>query len=316
MISFEIIESSLVIPLYNEESSLPALFSCLSYQSHLPSEIIFVDCDSSDFSLDLIHKFISTFSASINFQTLSLHSSPRSAAAARNFGLIHASHTTVFFLDCGVNLFPDSFYLLYHYFEPSSIFMQSICTFLTYPFQSPFELAVCSSTYGFLSPKPSVALSLCAKDSFIKIGAFDPLLVSGEDQELRSRYKELFGNSLPCLFIPLIEYSSFKRTFSSYLRKQIYYQRSTYSSKKRRMYFRVCLFFAFLLVLFSLFSGFFYILALAFSIAFCFFSFFSPFLRSKSSLHFFSTKFFLLSILYSFVISFARNFVNLFYLLK
>ena len=252
---FDIIESSLVIPLYNEESTLPELFSSLNYQSHIPSEIIFVDCDSTDSSIALINRFIISLPSSINIQILSLNFSPRSAAAARNFGLNHASHQFVFFLDCGVLLFPDSLHLLYRYFQPTSIFTQSICTFLTYPFQSPFELAVCSSTYGFLSSRPSVALSLCAKDSFINIGAFDPLLVSGEDQELRSRYKSLFGSSLPCIFIPLIEYSTFNRSFSSYLRKQIHYQRSTHISKHRRMYFRLFFFFTVLFVVYSLFSG-------------------------------------------------------------
>ena len=137
MISFDIIESSLVIPLYNEESTLPGLFSCLNYQSHIPSEIIFVDCDSTDSSIALINRFIISLPSSINIQILS-PSSPRSAAAARNFGLNNASHEFVFFLDCGVLLFPDSLHLLYRYFQPTSIFTQLFALFF-YPSQSPLN---------------------------------------------------------------------------------------------------------------------------------------------------------------------------------
>ena len=307
MIYSNLHDSSLVIPVLNEEDTLPHLFLSLKAQSILPREIIFVDCCSTDNSLSLIHQFICSSHGDLSVLQLTLPTSHRSAAAARNHGLIHASYEYVFFLDCGVQLFPDSFHLLYSSFNRSHIFLQSLCTFLTYPFQRPFQFSVCSSTYGYLAVKPSIAFSLCAKSKFCQFGAFNPSLVSGEDQELRARYRTTHRSSLPCSSQSLIEYSTFTKSLIEYINKQIYYQSSTFVVTSTKSRFRLLALLVLLLSLLSVYLGYIY---LPFSILIFFFiySFISPFLRSKTAIHFLLSSKPFVSVFYALLISLSRNF--------
>ncbi|MBR1387676.1 MAG: glycosyltransferase family 2 protein [Alloprevotella sp.] len=89
---------SIVIPFYNRAKWLPATLASLSDLLTWPVELIFVDNQSTDLSVQLIERFMADNSQSA--ASVRLLSEPkRGAAAARNCGLHAATRPYVFFFD-------------------------------------------------------------------------------------------------------------------------------------------------------------------------------------------------------------------------
>lgn len=97
---------TIVIPVYNRAHTLPRLFASLKAQNYRPLEIIFVDNNSTDTSLDTCRRF-SEASCEQDFEVRTLHEPTPGAAAARNHGLQHAKGEFISFFDSDDEMSPD-----------------------------------------------------------------------------------------------------------------------------------------------------------------------------------------------------------------
>jgi glycosyltransferase involved in cell wall biosynthesis len=95
---------SVIIPTLNEEKNIPILLESIITQSYRSFEIIIIDGESKDRTLELAQTY-QTKTASL--QILS-HSST-SIADQRNFGAAHAQGMYLIFMDADTKLFPDGF---------------------------------------------------------------------------------------------------------------------------------------------------------------------------------------------------------------
>lgn len=103
---------SLIIPTFNEETSLPSWIESFVKQTIYPDELIFVDGGSSDATLRLIEDFQDCAEHVVkiivnNKFNRKFHKGP--IAAARNLAIEEASHDLIVCTDLGCLLSPDWF---------------------------------------------------------------------------------------------------------------------------------------------------------------------------------------------------------------
>lgn len=98
---------SIIIPVHNRAQFLPDLFTSIRQLNERNLEIIFVDNNSTDDSINLLYAFSAQHSSTIN---VSVHTcSKEGACAARNVGLSKAKGEYVYFFDSDDLLSPHFF---------------------------------------------------------------------------------------------------------------------------------------------------------------------------------------------------------------
>lgn len=104
---------SIIVPVYNAESTLHITLKALKEQTYCQTELVFINDCSKDSSLDMINEFVITCD---NKQFLQIkiisHEQNRGVASARNTGLNHAAGDYIYFLDADDSIEPDSIELL------------------------------------------------------------------------------------------------------------------------------------------------------------------------------------------------------------
>lgn len=95
---------SLIIPVYNAETTLAAMFQSLSAQSFRDFDVVFVDDGSTDRTPELLRDFV----AESGTQCRIVRQENRGVAAARNQGLTAVSGDYVGFVDADDRLEPDA----------------------------------------------------------------------------------------------------------------------------------------------------------------------------------------------------------------
>jgi len=172
---------SLVIPLRNEEQSLPRLLETILQQTFQPSEIILVDGGSSDSTIELARR-----AAESNPKVRVIEAGPATPGRGRNVGIAAASYEWVALTDAGNRLEPTWLEQLvsavqvnpptevvYGNFEPVVDSWFTRCAALAY--LPPKEERPSGSMRG-----PFIASSLLRRDVWQRINGF-PDLRAAED---------------------------------------------------------------------------------------------------------------------------------------
>lgn len=97
---------SIIVPVYNRAHTLPRLFASLQAQLYRPLEIVLVDNNSTDTSLEICQAF-SQANASDELSIQVIQENTPGAAAARNKGLSIAKGEFVSFFDSDDEMSPD-----------------------------------------------------------------------------------------------------------------------------------------------------------------------------------------------------------------
>lgn len=97
---------SIIVPVYNRAHTLPRLFASLQAQLYRPLEIVFVDNNSTDTSLEICQAFAQA-NASDELSIQVTQGKTPGAAAARNKGLSIAKGEFVSFFDSDDEMSPD-----------------------------------------------------------------------------------------------------------------------------------------------------------------------------------------------------------------
>jgi glycosyltransferase involved in cell wall biosynthesis len=95
------VQVSLVIPLRNEEASVPALLESIDRQTRPPDQVVVVDAGSTDGTLEMLRRRPAGSPLTV------LERSELYPGTARNVGVEAARHEWVAFTDGGVRLEPD-----------------------------------------------------------------------------------------------------------------------------------------------------------------------------------------------------------------
>jgi glycosyltransferase involved in cell wall biosynthesis len=97
---------SIIVPVFNREDHLPSMLKSIEEQSYRPIELILVDNDSTDRSMELLHRFQADFHDGF-LKVLVYKELKRGANAARNTGLAMATGDYLMFFDSDDFMYPD-----------------------------------------------------------------------------------------------------------------------------------------------------------------------------------------------------------------
>lgn len=181
---------SLVIPLRNEEESLPRLLKTIQQQTLKPEEIVLVDGGSTDSTLELARR-----AAESESRIHVIEAGPATPGRGRNVGIEAAANEWVALTDAGNRLDPNwlkhlvaqveadpSADVIYGNFEPVIDSWFTRCAALVY--LPPTEMRT-----GGMMRGPSVVSALLRRDVWRKLGGF-PDLRAAEDLVFMSGIQE------------------------------------------------------------------------------------------------------------------------------
>lgn len=117
---------SIVVPVFNRETQLPATLKSLEEQDYRPLQVVLVDNASTDGSLKVCEDFAREHSSD-NFEILVVTENKPGAAAARNCGLDHCRADVVTFFDSDDEMSPDFVSTMYHALKSHSSNDLAIC---------------------------------------------------------------------------------------------------------------------------------------------------------------------------------------------
>jgi glycosyltransferase involved in cell wall biosynthesis len=100
---------SVIVPIYNVETYLPAFLSSLTSQTYKQLEIILIDDGSTDHCYSIYEEWCIR-----DKRILVFHIPNGGVSAARNYGLQHATGEYIAFADADDLLHPNMYQLLYH----------------------------------------------------------------------------------------------------------------------------------------------------------------------------------------------------------
>lgn len=97
---------TIVIPVYNREKIVSATLNCVAAQTYRPLNLILVDNNSTDTSLQVLREFMEANQAP-DFRITVLQETTPGACAARNCGLMAAKSEWIMFFDSDDLMTPD-----------------------------------------------------------------------------------------------------------------------------------------------------------------------------------------------------------------
>ena len=179
---------SVVIPAFNEEKLLPLLLESLDNQSYIDFEVILVDANSTDRTIEEAKNYIKKLSLTI-FST-----DEKNVSASRNFGASKAKGEFLFFIDADNYVHPaflkDVSRLLekgYQMIVPSIVPDSKNALY-------KFAYKVTNSLV-YIGEKVHLSFStggnmVIAKEVFEKLHGFDKTIFVGEDHDIVERARK------------------------------------------------------------------------------------------------------------------------------
>lgn len=206
---------SVIIPVYNEIDTLPALVRALFGQTAQPSEIIFVDSGSSDGTVEYLNSLSSASTVLkivMNFGGL--------PGGNRNVGVQASKGSYISFIDAG--MVPDSNWLL----ELSQLSehyecIYGLCHFMS---SSPMGMAVCAASYGLGAKRPVLPGSMFSRNAVLLTGPFNPNLRAAEDKIWIANNRKVFNNYIVATNT-VATYSFFPMSVNAVVKKWWVYQK-------------------------------------------------------------------------------------------
>ena len=161
---------SLVITYHNENYNIEKTLDQLLKQTYKPSEIIFINSDSTDFSYEILQKEIKQLRLKYNIKNYTNLKSPY-PSTSKNLGIQLAKYPFIAFMDCGIkfskNWLKNKIELLN---KSNAEAVISSCKLSGY---NAFDKACVANTYGLNKKNLCLPGSVIKKKIFSKIGYFE-----------------------------------------------------------------------------------------------------------------------------------------------
>lgn len=179
---------SVIIPAYNEELLLPRLLDALTLQTFKDFEVILVDANSSDNSINKAKKFENKLDLKI------LNTKLRNVSSSRNLGAKKAQGENLFFIDAD-NFINSNFLEIVS--RKMKLGYQMIVPSITPDSQSKRYQLAYKTTNMLVSLAKEVNLTFSTggnmvikKELFDQLNGFDATIFVGEDHDLVNRAKK------------------------------------------------------------------------------------------------------------------------------
>lgn len=197
---------SVIIPALNEEVFLPRLLSCLKKQTEKNFEVIVVDGQSQDHTVEKAREYLNQLP---NFQILS--SEKRNVSVQRNMGALQAKGTYLVFFDADIQV-PRGFF---HQLKVAILKKKSVFVTTWVSPDSTLEkdnvMMAVSNIYTEAAKVMDRQFAggyciIIQRDLFFHVGGFDPSIKMGEDHIFSMKCNDA-GIKLTILKEPRIIYS-------------------------------------------------------------------------------------------------------------
>jgi glycosyltransferase involved in cell wall biosynthesis len=183
---------SVIIPALNEEHFLPRLLTALKNQKFMDFEVILVDANSTDKTVEVTKSFSHDFPLQV------VHTASRNISASRNIGASKANGTYLLFIDAD-NYIPHNFL-----YEIAAIMQKPIDMIIpaVVPDSKKFKYKIAYSFVNFLVSASQMARMpfstggnmVIKKSVFNAIHGFDETIFVGEDHDIVGRVRKIDAN--------------------------------------------------------------------------------------------------------------------------
>jgi glycosyltransferase involved in cell wall biosynthesis len=166
------IDISLVIPYYNESSTISETLKRIGNQSFKPKEVIFVNSSSTDKSCEIIDLWIYSQVKNNSIRYLNIISNSTTPSSSKNIGIKKSNYNWIAFMDCGL-FFSHNWLeelvvqLQKNNFKPNII--SGVCQLNGY---TPFDMCAVAQTYGVGTNRICIPGSIVSRDVFDSTGLF------------------------------------------------------------------------------------------------------------------------------------------------
>jgi len=208
---------SIIIPVYNRENELEQTLQSIECQIYRPIELILVDNDSQDQSLEICKKFQDR-NSNLFFHVKVLHEPKKGANAARNAGFMAATGNYALFFDSDDIMYPECISTIAGHlkdeYHPDAIAY-------TFKIRQPNGKSTNRPHYHSIDPADQLIDTListhniCIKKSVMdKIGSWDEGLQRWQDLEFGFRILQHLRNLVWMSDRPMYEVISHKKSIS------------------------------------------------------------------------------------------------------
>jgi len=184
------IDISVVIPYYNESSTIATTLSLIGGQSYKPKEVIFVNSSSTDSSSGIIDLWIENQIDNNHVRYLNINSDSTTPSTSKNIGIKSSNYEWIAFMDCGLvfgnNWLEDQVSeLKKHDFKPNIV--SGVCKLYGY---TAFDLCAVAHTYGVGTNRVCIPGSIVNRDVFNSTGLFLDNMRAGYDRSWQKKTRE------------------------------------------------------------------------------------------------------------------------------
>jgi|TARA_B110000008_G_C16926164_1_gene546797 glycosyltransferase involved in cell wall biosynthesis len=166
------IDISLVIPYYNESSTISKTLNLIDNQSFKPKEVIFINSSSTDNSSEIIDLWIDSQLDRNTINYFNIISNSNTPSSSKNIGIKKSNFDWIAFMDCGLffsqNWLEDQVIQLKKNGFKTNI-VSGVCRLNGY---SSFDMCAVAHTYGVGTNRVCIPGSLVNKEVFDSTGLF------------------------------------------------------------------------------------------------------------------------------------------------
>jgi glycosyltransferase involved in cell wall biosynthesis len=166
------INISLVIPYYNESSTIALTLDLIEKQTFKPKEVIFINSSSTDSSSENIDSWIANQVRKYSIKFFNINSDSKTPSTSKNIGIQYSSYDWIAFMDCGL-VFSDRWlenlvtHLKKNNFRPNIV--SGVCKLNGY---TAFDMCAVAHTYGVGTNRICIPGSLVRREVFETTGLF------------------------------------------------------------------------------------------------------------------------------------------------
>lgn len=243
------IDISVVIPYYNESSTIKTTLELIKDQTYKPKEVIFINSSSTDDSSEIIDLWIGGQSANNKVKYLNINSNSATPSSSKNLGINNSNYEWIAFMDCGLIFSKNWLKVLVaqlqrHDFKPGIV--SGVCKLYGY---TSFDMCAVAHTYGVGTNRVCIPGSIVNRAVFDRTGLFLDNMRASYDRawQKKTRDKNIYRITPDINNVSYIGINFSKSTVDLF-KKIVLYSKPAVNVKKYYTPF-VYIFFAILLVL-------------------------------------------------------------------
>ena len=213
---------SIIIPIFNEATNIPALLESILSQTLKPDEVIFVDSGSTDNTKQILAEYFNSPIVMRHIENLG-----GMPGGNRNKGLLESKYDWIAFIDAGI--IPSHLWLEELMGVAKNNHAKAVFGKCVFSGTTAFSNAICGVSYG-CTTHPVIPASIFHRDIFKKTGFFIEHLRAGEDTLWLRSFDEIYKSRVSTFNI-VASYNSFPINLSALVRKYYAYENSLISAK-------------------------------------------------------------------------------------